>query len=113
MENVNLLVKRLGRRNHGFFFLAAIYLLTRYAIEKIGFYETKKKSGLGITFDNVVEQTISELQVGTKTLLVRFGGIIGVGKNLLWIIIFSVSSFIGLWSFLNSRIRFNTKIGRK
>lgn len=85
----------------------------RYAVEKLGFYATKKKSGLGITFDNVVEQTISELQIGPKTLLVRFGGIIGVGKNLLWIIIFSVSSFIGLWSFLNSQIRFKAKIGRK
>ena len=85
----------------------------RYEIEKIGFYATKLKSGLGLTFDNIVEQTISELQIGPKTLLVRFGGIIGVGKNLLWIIIFAVSSAMTCWSFVNRKIVFAKRFGRK
>ena len=85
----------------------------RYEIEKIGFYATKKKSGLGVTFDNIVEQTLSELQIGPKTLLVRFGGIIGVGKNLLWLIIFCASSVLGFWSFVNGKIKFNTRIRRR
>ena len=78
----------------------------RYAVEKLGFYATKKKSGLGITFDNVVEQTISELQIGPKTLLVRFGGIIGVGKNLLWILVFSATSVGALITFIKRKKKF-------
>ena len=35
-----------------------------------------------------VLQTVSSLQIGVKTLTTRVGGIIGVGKELLWILIF-------------------------
>ena len=48
--------------------------------------------GIIIIFDNLVEKTISELQIGARTLVTRFGGIIGVGKNLVWVIIFTLSS---------------------
>ena len=44
-----------------------------------------------ISFGKVVEKTVSELQINTRTLITRFGGIIGVGKNLLWIIILGIS----------------------
>ena len=47
--------------------------------------------GIIIIFDNLVEKTISELQIGPRTLVTRFGGIIGVGKNLMWVIIFAIS----------------------
>ena len=51
-----------------------------------------------IFFDRVVKTTKSELQIGFKTLITRFGGIIGVCKNLLWIVIFGFSSFIYLFN---------------
>ena len=44
-----------------------------------------------ISFGKVIEKTVSELQINTRTLITRFGGIIGVGKNLLWIIILGIS----------------------
>ena len=45
-----------------------------------------------MVFEGVVENTISEYQIGPKTLATRVGGIIGVGKNLLWILIFALTS---------------------
>ena len=45
-----------------------------------------------MVFEGVVENTISESQIGPKTLATRVGGIIGVGKNLLWILIFGLTS---------------------
>ena len=42
--------------------------------------------------DKSVEVTKSELQIGFQTLITRFGGIIGVSKNLLWIVIFGFTS---------------------
>ena len=35
---------------------------------------------------------MSELQIGGKTLVTRFGGMIGVGKNLLWVVVFAISA---------------------
>ena len=61
-------------------------------MEETGIVEAKDRFGISIVFDNVVEQTISDWQIKPVTLLTRFGGIIGVGKNLLWIIIFICSS---------------------
>ena len=46
----------------------------------------------------MVENTISEYQIGPKTLATRVGGIIGVGKNLLWILIFR-NGFIKITDF--------------
>ena len=56
----------------------------------LGFKEDEKK-GMTISFDKDVEKTVSELQINTRTLVTRFGGIIGVGKNLLWFIILGIS----------------------
>ena len=44
-------------------------------------------------FDRIVEKSISEFQRTPKTMLTRFGGLIGLGKNMLWIIILSVTGF--------------------
>ena len=49
-------------------------------------------SGLIIFFDNIVEKTISNWQIEEITLLTRIGGIIGVGKELLWVMMITVSS---------------------
>ena len=61
-------------------------------MEQSGRVESNELFGLAISFDNIVEQTVSDWQITPTTLLTRFGGIIGVGKNLLWIIILIFSS---------------------
>ena len=61
-------------------------------VEQLGRVESNELFGMVIAFDNIVEQTISDWQIKPVTLLTRFGGLVGVGKNLLWIIIFICSS---------------------
>ena len=65
------------------------------------------QKGLLIMFDRVVEKTVSEFQRSPKTMLTRFGGLIGLGKNLLWIVILSDSS-IGFFT-NNKIIRYKRK----
>ena len=64
----------------------------RYKIEEAGLVESSNKAGVLALFDKHVHQTQTKLQIGFNTFLTRVGGIIGVGKNLLWILIFSLSS---------------------
>ena len=61
-------------------------------VEQLGRVESNELFGMVVAFDNIVEQTISDWQIKPVTLLTRFGGLVGVGKNLLWIIIFICSS---------------------
>ena len=44
---------------------------------------SSRRTDLVVLFDKVVEQTVTDWQITPVTLLTRFGGIIGVGKNLL------------------------------
>ena len=44
-----------------------------------------------VQFDNEVEVTNSKLNIGNITFLTRLGGLIGVGKELLWITIILIS----------------------
>ena len=60
-------------------------------MEKINNVESKNLFGLTIVFDKVVERTISNWQIEPVTLLTRIGGIIGVGKELLWVMIMTGS----------------------
>ena len=66
-------------------------ILLRYKLDQVGFLDAKNGSGVYVDVDNVIEETISSLQIGTKTLTTRVGGIIGVGKNLFWLLVFFVS----------------------
>ena len=59
-------------------------------MEEINTLESKNLFGLTIVFDNVVEKTISNWQIEPVTLLTRIGGIIGVGKELLWVMIVTI-----------------------
>ena len=61
-------------------------------MDNVGFDARDDRYGLYIQFDQTVEVTVSKLQIGLKTLATRCGGIIGVGKELLWVIIFSFTS---------------------
>ena len=74
--------------------------LDRYKIEEAGLVESTNKAGVLALFDKYVHQTQTKLQIGLNTFLTRVGGIIGVGKNLLWILIFSLSSLGLLIKFL-------------
>ena len=67
--------------------------MNSYISTKTGFDERGDRYGAFVSFKDEVEVTESKLNVGTVTLLTRIGGIIGVGKEFLWIVI-TVSSFI-------------------
>ena len=54
---------------------------------KIGFDERKNKYGIFVRFSREIDVHRSLLNVETLTLLTRIGGIIGVGKQFLWIAI--------------------------
>ena len=72
-------------------------------VEQLGRVESNELFGMVVAFDNIVEQTISDWQIKPITLLTRFGGLVGVGKNLLWIIIFICSSM----TFVSKMIKFS------
>ena len=59
--------------------------------------------GMSIVFDNVIEKTISDWQVNPVTLLTRIGGIIGVGKELLWVMIITGSSITLVVNYLKNK----------
>ena len=69
---------------------------TNFYVNKIGFERKASREGIILVFENKVEKRISELQIGPKTLLTRIGGIIGVGKNLLWLLVFFFTSIASL-----------------
>ena len=73
-------------------------------MEHIGIAESSSKFGITISFDTVVEKTVSDWQITPVTLLTRLGGIIGVGKNLLWVIIFFSSSVTLAINFLKCHL---------
>ena len=69
--------------------------LFRYKVERINNIESKNLFGLTMVFDNIIEKTISNWQIEPVTLLTRIGGIIGVGKELLWVLMIT-GSFVTL-----------------
>ena len=70
---------------------------TKYSINNVGFNEDFEYYGVNWIFDKVIEKTVSELQYSGQTLVTRFGGFIGISKNLLWFIILIISSMTFLW----------------
>ena len=79
-------------------------VFNRYKVERMGLVESKDRFGSALVFDKVVEQTLTDWQISPVTLLTRFGGIIGVGKNLLWIMIFLCSSFLAILKSIHRRV---------
>ena len=65
--------------------------MTSFEVEDIGFLSFQDLRGMAFAFADDVEVTTSELQITTKTLLTRVGGVIGAGKEFLWIILCGVS----------------------
>ena len=48
--------------------------------------------GLFFQFEDNVETIISDIAISPTTLITRIGGLIRVGKELFWVIVFSVSA---------------------
>ena len=66
-------------------------LVIKYDVNHVGFMQ-ERYSGIYLVFDENVSKTVSGLQVTALSLLSRFGGIVGLGKNLLWIVVLLISS---------------------
>ena len=71
-----------------------------YEIQKIGVRKWNEKKGLSIWFENEVYLTKSSWQNDAITIISNIGGIIGISKNFLWLVIMVTSSFGALISFL-------------
>ena len=63
-------------------------------MDQVSFLDSKEGTGVYVDVENMIEETISTLQISAMTLATRVGGIIGVGKNLFWILVFC-ASFLG------------------
>ena len=57
----------------------------------LGFVDNPEDSGVTIFFDKIIDDTIFDFKIDSITLLTRFGGIIGVTKNLLWIVLLFIT----------------------
>ena len=76
-----------------------------YELKHIGMLESRNDTGFAVWLDRFVSRTTSEPQINSMTLITRLGGIIGVGKNLSWIIILLLSSI----TFVTSKFRHQKK----
>ena len=77
----------------------AFYLnIHRYVSTEIGENHNTKEVGLAIHFDKNVLVTRSAFTIDIVTLITRIGGIIGVGKELLWVIVFCMTTLISVFS---------------
>ena len=55
----------------------------------------------GVQFKDMVEITTTNIAISPTTLITRIGGIIGVGKKLLWVIVFCCGYLTSLLSIFN------------
>ena len=54
--------------------------------------------GIYVDINHIMERKLTGWQVDVKTLTTRVGGVIGVGKNLLWAVILLVTSSVSVLS---------------
>ena len=71
----------------------------------LGFIEGSEYSGVSIFFDKIIDDTIFEFKIDSITLLTRFGGIIGVTKNLLWIVLLFITIVSYFWSSPSRKVK--------
>ena len=76
-----------------------------YKTARIGFDSRSDRFGLFINFLSEVEETRSKLNIETITLLTRIGGIIGVGKEFLWILTMTVTGLLSLSSYIHKYMK--------
>ena len=73
----------------------------RYKVVNLGLVRTETKSGVFVDFENFVERRVTQRKVDFATFITRVGGVIGVGKNLLWVVILSFTSLVSILGFVN------------
>ena len=71
----------------------------RYTVDEDGKAE-KKYGGVYLLFDRHVSVTETELSVNFMTLITRAGGIIGVGKEFLWMILFVLTHCVTFYKYV-------------
>ena len=59
------------------------------------------RGGIYVDINNILERKMTGWQVDAKTLTTRIGGVIGVGKNLLWVVILLVTSSVSVLSLVS------------
>ena len=62
----------------------------RFNVEEIGFQTGETDYGMILVVDQKVDVTVTQLTIGPFALLSRFGGIIGVGQTLAWVLNFCI-----------------------
>ena len=72
--------------------------MIRYVSTKIGENHNTNQVGFDVQFEKHVVVTRSAFAIDLVTLITRIGGIIGVGKELLWVIVFCVTTLIAVFS---------------
>ena len=85
-----------------------MFIILSYKIKTTGSTVSEDGAGFVLALDGLVEKTNSKLQITAKTLVIRMGGFIGMGKNLVWLIIFLLSSCGAIRSFFQRL--FNSQI---
>ena len=71
-----------------------ILQIIRYKVDQTGFDARDDRYGLYIQFDKEVEVITSQFMINAETFLTRMGGVIGVGKELLWIILLCLTYLV-------------------
>ena len=66
----------------------------------LGFVKTNDNSGVYVDFESFVERQRTGRQINFATFTTRVGGMIGVGKNLLWVVVLSSTSLLTISSFV-------------
>ena len=82
----------------------------RFEVKKIGLLKVNSNmKGISIYFDKAVNCAKSSFTMDGWTLISKIGGYIGVNKNFLWLLIFSVSSLGVLKTKLKAHNTLNIK----
>ena len=84
-------------------------IFCRYKVNDVGSVHSDNISGLLINFEPELESKVTRFRVDFKTFITRIGGIVGVWKNLFWIIIFFFASVAKLISIVARYHKNNNK----
>ena len=82
----------------------------RYKVVYLGLVKTSKdlnRGGIVIDFNDMLEMKVTSWQVNAETFTTRIGGVIGVGKELLWVAILLITSSV---SFLSLFSKYKKKL---
>ena len=63
------------------------------------------KGGIYVDINQILERKVTSLQVDVMTLITRVGGVIGVGKNLLWVVILLITSSVSILSLVGKYLK--------